>query len=114
MDRLAKVAILIATLLPFAEPASAGNFATCLLDELPGTENDQAAYAVHQVCKDRYPAGLEGVERGSGRGFFGYESGAECTMDKARETRSRAAAFRIRAACNRLYGDVIEELGLDQ
>jgi len=52
--------------------ALAGNFATCLLDELPSTQNDNAAY---QVCSDKYPARYDGVAQGSGRGVFSYDSG---------------------------------------
>ncbi|MDH1012319.1 hypothetical protein N5C80_26605 [Pseudomonas nicosulfuronedens] len=85
--------------------AMAGNFATCLLDELPGTQNDNTAGAAAQVCGSKYPARYSGVEQGSGRGFFAYESGAECALDKAKDTRSQTAAGMIRVACNRLYDD---------
>ncbi|WAB91950.1 hypothetical protein OSS47_28195 [Pseudomonas citronellolis] len=97
--------------------AFAGNFATCLLDELPGTQNDNAAGAAYQVCSGKYPARYDGVAQGSGRGFFGYDSGAECALAKAKDTRSNQAAGMIRAACNRLYdekkSDLCKEFDLD-
>lgn len=83
--------------------AQAENFATCLLDELPGVQNNNSAGAAYQVCSGRYPERYTSVEQGSGRGLLGYESGAECALDKARDTRSNDAAGMIRVACNRLY-----------
>lgn len=43
-------------------PAFAANFATCLLDKLPGTANDVAAQAVYQVCLAEHPGGIEAVQ----------------------------------------------------
>lgn len=82
---------------------SAENFATCLLDELPGIQSDIAAYSVRKVCATKYPGMLDAVEQGSGRGWFGYGSGAECIAKKAAKTPSRVAAGMITAACNKLY-----------
>lgn len=86
-------------------PAFAANYATCLLDDLPGTQNDVAAHATMQVCQGKHPGGLEAVQQGSGRGIFGYNSGAECTAKKAGETRSQRAAYMIGAACRQLYDE---------
>lgn len=83
--------------------AGAANYATCLLEKLPGLENDQAAAAANSICKTEYPGGFEEVPPGNGRGVLGYDSGAECALDKSGQTRSRAAAYMIRSACNRLY-----------
>ncbi|WP_374416675.1 hypothetical protein [Ectopseudomonas oleovorans] len=83
--------------------AMAGNFAECLLDELPGVQNNNAAGAAYQVCSAKYPERYAGVAQGSGRGFFGFDSGAECALKKARDTRSQDAAGMMRVACNRLY-----------
>lgn len=85
--------------------AQADNFATCLLDELPGVQNSNSAGAAYQVCSSRFPERYDGVEQGSGRGVLGYESGAECALDKARNTRSNDASGMIRVACNRLYNE---------
>jgi hypothetical protein len=105
----------IVALLAFSGLAQAGNFATCLLDELPGVQNNNAAGAAYQVCSAKYPERYAGVAQGSGRGFWGYESGAECALKKARDTRSQDAAGMMRVACNRLYDrpkDLFDEFGL--
>lgn len=102
-------------MLAFASPTLAANYATCLLDKLPGLQNDQAATAAWNLCNSEHPGGLDSVEQGSGRGFFGYESGAECALDKAGQTRSSTAAFQIRLACDRLYDrpkNLLDEFGI--
>ncbi len=112
-----KKTLAVAALLALPGLAMAGNFATCLLDELPGTQNDSAAGAAYQVCSGKYPARYDGVAQGSGRGFFGYDSGAECALAKAKDTRSNNAAGMIRVACNRLYNKqcsaLAQEFGLN-
>lgn len=86
-----------------AAQAHAANYATCLLDKLPGTQNDVAAQANMQVCTGKYPGGIESVPQGQGRGLLGFSSGAECTAKKAGDTRSNRAALLIGVACRRLY-----------
>lgn len=85
-------------------PAWAANFATCILDKMPGTQNDVAAQAIYQVCNSKH-GGLQTVAQGSGRGLFGYDSGAECTAKKSSDTRSNQAAHMIGMACRRLYDE---------
>ena len=85
-----------------AAPAFAANYATCVLDKMPGVANDVAAYAVYNTCHDKYPGD---VEQGSGRGFFGYASSTECIADKARDTRSAKAAQFVGVACRKLYDE---------
>jgi len=97
--------LMLATLALAASPAFAANFATCLLDKLPGTQNDVAASAVYQVCTSEHPGGINAVAQGSGRGMFSFKSGAECTAKKAGETRSNQAAAMVGAACRRLYDE---------
>jgi hypothetical protein len=99
MNKLLAIAALLAAPLT----ASAANYATCLLDKLPGVQNTPAAYAAAKVCRAEYPAGLEGVPQGSGAGLFSYRSGSECALEKAGETQSNQAARMISGACNRLY-----------
>ncbi|HAR06384.1 MAG TPA: hypothetical protein DCR72_12570 [Pseudomonas sp.] len=83
--------------------AQADNYATCMLDSLPGIQNDAAVYAAAQVCNGQHPERYSSVRQGSGRGFLAYKSGAECALEKSRDTRSQLAAQQIRVACNRLY-----------
>ena len=103
-------------LLTLAAPgAFAGNYATCLPDKLEGVQNDQAARSAIRLCLREHPGGLQSVEQGSGRGFFGYDSGDECALDKASDTRSNVAGYQTRIACYRLYdtqADVAARMGL--
>lgn len=86
----------------------AANFATCVLDKLPGTANDVAAQAVYQLCRTEHPGGLDVVAQGSGRGMFGFKSGPECTAKKAGDTRSNQAAYMIARACRKLYDEPVK------
>lgn len=88
-----------------ASPAFAANYATCVLDKAPGIANEPAAYAVAQLCRSEHPGGLNAVQQGSGRGWFGFKSGAECITKKAGDTRSNQAALMIGAACRKLYDE---------
>lgn len=92
-------------LVMLSAPAWAANFATCVLDRMPAAQNDVAASATYQVCQSAHPGGIEAVTQGSGRGWFGYESGAECTAKKAADTRSTRAAAMIGASCRKLYDE---------
>lgn len=100
-------AIVFSVFLCSAPAAFAGNYATCVLDKAPGIANEPAAYAVAQLCRSDHPGGLEAVPQGSGRGLFGFKSGAECTAKKAGETRSNQAAYLIGAVCRRLYDEPV-------
>ena len=98
-----RVAALAAILLLCSPAAYAANFATCILDKMPGTQNDIAASAVYQVCQGKHPGLFGSIAQGSGRGIFGFDSGAECTAKKAGDTRSQRAAVLIGVACRKLY-----------
>lgn len=87
----------------FYSPAWAGNFATCILDKLPGAANQPTHGAVFQVCTKEYPTRYIEVEKGSGRGLFGFKDGASCIMKKARETPFELSAMQIGFACRCLY-----------
>lgn len=108
-----RTAILLVLMLPALAQA---NYSKCILDNVPGVQNDAAAHAAHQVCLSRHPGGLASVQQGSGRGFFVFESGAACTLKKAADTRSQAGAAMISASCRKLYDapkDLFDELGID-
>lgn len=95
--------IWIAALFLFPFHVMAGNYATCILDRMPGTLNDPVAFAIMRICSGKYPGGLDSVIGGEGRGWFGFDSGAECSAKKAAKTPNRRAALIISAACRRLY-----------
>ncbi|OLU22897.1 hypothetical protein BVH03_21840 [Pseudomonas sp. PA15(2017)] len=84
--------------------ASAANYATCLLDKLPGVENQAATTAAVVMCEADYPGGMAKVPQGDSRGVFAsYRSGSECTLEKSRDTRFVRAVQLISSACHRLY-----------
>ncbi|WP_211276242.1 hypothetical protein [Halopseudomonas pachastrellae] len=96
--------------------AFAGDYATCLLDKLEGVQNDQAARSAIRLCLREHPGGINSVEKGSGRGIFGYDSGDECALDKASDTQSNVAGYQVRVACYRLYDkplDLFDEFGIE-
>ncbi len=98
-------AVTLIALLACSSLAMADNYATCLLDKLPGVQNDNAATAAWNLCNSKHPGGLDSVVAGSGRGLFGYESGAECALEESGQTRSNTAAYQIRLACDRLFNE---------
>nr|WP_185965433.1 hypothetical protein [Pseudomonas mendocina] len=99
-----KKLLITAALLAFSSLAQAGNYATCLLDKLPGVQNHGASVSAVRVCQSKYPGGLASVEQGAGRGLFAsYDSGDECTYDKAKDTRYTGAVRVMAEACMRLY-----------
>lgn len=108
MGMIIKAATAATLLLGLAAPAMAANFATCVLDKLPGTANEVAAQAIYQLCRSEHPGGLDAVSQGSGRGIFGFKSGPECTAKQAGDTRSNQAAYMIGRACNRLYNEPVK------
>lgn len=95
----------IALLLVASGSAWAGNFAECILSKAPSVANDTAAQAVYQVCLQENPGGFQSVAQGSGRGWLGFKSGAECTAKKAGDTRSNQAAHMVGVACRKLYDE---------
>ncbi|KTT33823.1 hypothetical protein SB18R_03305 [Pseudomonas oryzihabitans] len=102
---------LLALLLVLPVSSFAGNFATCILDKVPGVKNDNAAGAAFQVCNAKYPDRYQGVTQGDGRGIWSYDSGAECALAKARDTLSSDGAGMIRVACNALYNEPVGTFG---
>jgi hypothetical protein len=85
--------------------ARTSDFATCLLSKLPGVANDAATHATAQLCLNDHPGGMQSVAQGVGVGKSTYKSGAECTAELARDTRSEQAAQLINAACRRLFDE---------
>lgn len=112
MRKTLTAVVFCSALLPAAAHAEA--FARCLIARLPGTDNDIRATAVFTLCTQKTPSGLASVKQGSGRGWFGYQSGAECTAAEAAGTRSHRAAYMIAMACAKLYDPPTEvDLFLD-
>jgi hypothetical protein len=83
--------------------AHAANYATCVLDKMPGTQNFAVHQAVVRECLASYPTGFLDSIKGSGRGIFGFSGRDSCIKKKAANTSFNAAAGAISAACHCLY-----------
>lgn len=83
--------------------AAGSNFAECIIDRMPGAQNDAVAGAIARTCLAEHPGGITAVPQGSGRGWFGYESGNECIIKKGEKIVSRMGGNLLTEACNRLY-----------
>lgn len=85
--------------------ANAGDYATCVLDKMPGSVNQAFTGSVHNECISEYPLGIYGIIKGSGRGLFGFKDGNTCIQKKAKDTPHPQAAMMISAACRCLYNE---------
>jgi hypothetical protein len=79
------------------------NFAECIIEKMPGVANPAARSAIMRSCYQKYPAGLLEIERGSGRGMFGFKDQDACIIKKAKDTPFQPAASAIAYACACLY-----------
>ncbi|MBB5190097.1 hypothetical protein HNQ50_000807 [Silvimonas terrae] len=95
-----KPILIIGLVLVFAAPLSfAGSFEECILSKMPGTANDQAAFAINKLCRDE---ATEIATKKTGW-FRWYKSGAECMAAKGKDTQSRSASMAIASSCYVLY-----------
>lgn len=86
---------------------AADNFAECVIDRMPGVQNDAVALAISRTCLAEHPGGIDAVKQGSGRGdWFGYDSGNECVIKKGEKIVSRMGGNMLTGACNKLYDPV--------
>lgn len=69
-----KPSVVVFALVAFLPSLAVADYAQCILEKVPGVQNDAAASAAHQVCLSKFPGGLALVKQGSGRGFFGFDS----------------------------------------
>lgn len=97
------LAVISVTLL--SSVAFAGNYADCILDKMPGSENEAITTAVVSTCFQENPGTFYEIEKGSGRGLFGYKDANACVLKKARDTRHPRAAGLISASCRCLYDE---------
>lgn len=103
-----KKLLIITVLVSAPGLASAANYATCLLEKLPGVQNQAATNAAVVMCQTDYPGGMSVVPQGDSRGAFAsYRSGSECTLEKSRDTKFFGAVRLISSACNRLYSEAL-------
>lgn len=88
---------------PFGS-AQAANYATCLLDNLPGVRNGSAHAAALTMCEQKYPRRFFEIQKGSGRSILNRQTAAECTLAKGRDTSYAFSAGMIQKSCECLYG----------
>lgn len=92
-------------LLGLASQVFAKNYATCVLENLPGSSNEATTSAVVSMCRDKFPLTLSSIEKGSGRGLFSHSNGNACVLKKAKDTSNQRAAFLISTACRCLFDE---------
>lgn len=95
--------IVLPPLLLLPMVAFGGNFATCILDKMPGISNQATHAAVWRTCSAKYPERYLNIEQGEGRGIFGFSDGDACTIEKASSTPLQISASAIGNACRCLY-----------
>lgn len=88
-----------------AGPAIADNYADCVLDKMPGSQNDMTTNAIVRSCLESHPLGYREVKKGSGRGLFGFKSPDACILKKAKDTPNARGAQMISVGCHCLYGE---------
>lgn len=103
MATITKAIAGLAILAALISPATAANYAECILDKMPGTSNAATNAAVVQTCTQKYPTRYASIEKGSGRGFFAFKDGNACTIKKAASTSFQWAGTSIATACRCLY-----------
>ena len=86
-----------------ASAALSADYADCILEKMPGTQNFAVHQAVIRACLADHPEGFLASKQGSGRGFFGFDGRDSCVRKKAANTPFGAAAASISAACYCLY-----------
>lgn len=81
------------------------DYAECILDKMPKAANEAVTVAVLRTCAREEPGLYYDIERGSGRGIFGFSDPEQCTIKKSRDTTYNRAALLIATACRCLYGE---------
>lgn len=85
--------------------SAASNYASCLLETLPGTQSRASFNASIQLCAEQHRDQFFTLKRGFGRGALAYRSANACTSEKAKTTLFQPAAQHIRMACDCLYSE---------
>lgn len=77
------------------------NYHECILDKMPGVENDIAARQISKVCSSKC---TDNSEKNKTRfGFSGKMTASKCAVKYSRKTRSEIGARIITRACYSLY-----------
>ncbi len=105
MKRTVTVIALALLVAPHIAFADTDGYWDCILDKMPGVENDVTAYSIRRLCsqKNNYNPNIPATKR---TGWFDFESGAECTAKKSKDTRSTLGARAVMSACYAFYEPV--------
>lgn len=76
------------------------NWAECILEEVPGIQNDRAATMAAIKCNKEFSY-RESIEKR--KPIFGVKTAPECVLKHGKGTVSPKAARFITAACHKLY-----------
>ena len=79
------------------------NYWECILDEMPGTQNDVVARSLVIQCSESFPAQLPIEGKYKVGGFFSVPTKEDCLIEHAKDTPSQFAAKVIYSACYELY-----------
>jgi hypothetical protein len=77
------------------------NYYECILDKMPGVENDVAAYQISRVCSSKCTDMSE--KNKTSFGFSGKMTASKCAVKYAKKTQSEVGARIITRACYSLY-----------
>ena len=96
--------LLLVVGLLFSGGANAGilgydNYWDCIIEEMPGVQNDVAARAVLRKCNNEAPNRTVERKRFT---FLGMNA-EKCLLKNAKDVRSNLGAAQIRWACRSLY-----------
>lgn len=78
-----------------------GNYAECLLENLPGVRNDVAVTEIVRKCLSEFPEAFDGVKPRTS--IFGRQTWSECTLNYSKDIGAERGAALVRSACRRLY-----------
>ena len=95
--------LLIFIIFPLGASASifgSSNFYECILDNMPGTENNQVAAKIYLKCQKEYPNKSNIKKKSS---IFGIKTRSECILEYAKNTSNQLVAANISSACYKLY-----------
>lgn len=79
------------------------NYFECILDKMPGAQNDPIAASVAQACWREFPNAPPIAPKDKVGGLFSVPHAPDCLMRYAKDVRSNFGAQQIAIACNELY-----------
>jgi hypothetical protein len=81
------------------------NYWECILDRLPGTQNDILASQIQMNCLKDFPDTGPVIGKDKVGGLISVPHADDCTMKYEKNTASFFAAQMIYAACHQVYWD---------